>query len=134
MTDEPIWRRYRRLLRPDPQRDVDDEIAFHLQMRIDEFERAGLSAVEAREAAMHRFGQVDRVLDECHEIGRQRARRGLRSWRWQALAQDVRVGLRGLAARRGFALAVIVTMALGIGANSAMFSVAYGVLLRPLPY
>jgi predicted permease len=134
MTDEPIWRRYRRLLRPDPQRDVDDEIAFHLQMRIDEFERAGRSPVEAREEAMHRFGHVDQVLEECHEIGRQRARRGSRSWRWQSLRQDVRVGLRGLSTRRGFALAVIVTMALGIGANTAMFSVAYGVLLRPLPF
>jgi predicted permease len=134
MSDEPLWRRYRRFLRADPRRDVDDEIEFHLSMRIDEYERAGLPAVEAREEAMRRFGNVNEVLGECHEIGRQRAERGRRSWRWQSFTQDVRVGLRGLAANRGFALGVVLTMAIGIGATTAVFSVAYGVLLRPLPY
>ena len=52
----------------------------------------------------------------------------------ETLMQDVRAALRGLARNRGFALAVILTMALGIGANSAIFSVVHGVLLRPLPY
>src|SRR5688572_22460765 len=134
MSDEPLWRRYRRFLRADPRRDVDDEVEFHLSMRIDEYEQAGLSAAEAREEAMRRFGNVSEVLGECHEIGRQRAERGRRSWRWQSFTQDVRVGLRGLAANRGFALGVILTMAIGIGATTAVFSVAYGVLLRPLPY
>ena len=134
MSDEPIWRRYRRFLRPDPRRDVDDEIAFHLQMRIDEYERSGRSSADAREEAMQRFGNVNAVLDECHDIGRHRAERGRRRWRWQSFSQDVRVGLRGLASNRGFALGVILTMAIGIGANTAVFSVAYGVLLRPLPY
>ncbi len=134
MSDEPLWRRYRRFLRPDPRRDVDDEIAFHLQMRIDEYERSGHSSADAREEAMRRFGNVNAVLDECHDIGRHRAERGRRRWRWQSFSQDVRVGIRGLASNRGFALGVILTMAIGIGANTAVFSVAYGVLLRPLPY
>jgi putative ABC transport system permease protein len=134
MADEPLWRRYRRLLRADPERDVDDEIAFHMKMRIEEYGRAGLSPVEAREETVRRFGNVNRVVEECHELGRQRAARRRRTWVWQTLRDDLRVALRGIAARRGFALAVILTMALGIGANTAVFSVAYGVLLRPLPY
>jgi predicted permease len=134
MSDEPLWRRYRRFVRPDPGRDVDDEIAFHLEMRMDEYQRTGRSSAEARAEAMQRFGNVDAVLDECHDIGRHRARRGRRRWRWQSFTQDVRVGLRGLASNRGFALGVILTMAIGIGANAAVFSVAYGVLLRALPY
>ena len=134
MSDEPLWRRYRRFLRPDPRRDVDEEIEFHLSMRIDEYEKAGLSPADAREEAMRRFGNVTQVVGECEEIGRQRVERGRRSWRWHTLGQDVRVGLRGLASHRAFAAGVILTMAIGIGANTAVFSVAYGVLLRPLPY
>src|SRR5688572_29478462 len=135
MSDEPLWRRYRRFLRADPRRDVDDEVEFHLSMRIDEYEQAGLSAAEAREEAMRRFGNVNEVLGECHEIGRQRAERGRRSWRWQSFTQDVRVGLRGLAANRGYALGVILTMAIGIGATTAVFSVmAYAVRQQTREY
>jgi putative ABC transport system permease protein len=79
MSDEPLWRRYRRFIRPDPRRDVDDEIAFHLSMRIDEYEKAGLSSADAREEAMRRFGNVTQVVGECEEIGRHRAERGRRS-------------------------------------------------------
>jgi len=64
VSDEPLWRRYRQLLRPDPRRDVDDEIAFHLSMRMDEYERSGLSTPEAREEAM-RLAPVFALLEKA---------------------------------------------------------------------
>ncbi len=134
MSREPILRRYRRFFGADPRRDVDDEIAFHLAMRVEEFRRAGMTAEEAEAAAMNRFGNVRRVRDECHELGRRSAARKRRAVWIAALRQDVRFALRTIAANRGFSLMVVLTLALGIGATTAVFSVAYGVLLRPLPY
>src|SRR5689334_19384837 len=115
MRDEPLWRRYRRFLRADPRRDVDEEIAFHLAMRVDEYQRAGKSLDQAREEAMHRFGSVDTITQECREIDERRAARERRGAWWQALTRDVALGARSLAMRRGFTLAVIATMALGVG-------------------
>src|SRR5688572_7877338 len=103
-------------------------------MRVEEFMRAGMTAEQAEEAAMKRFGSLSQVRDECDDLGRRRATRNRRAIRIDALRQDVRFALRTIAANRGFAFMVILTLALGIGATTAVFSVAYGVLLRPLPY
>ena len=131
---DTLFRRYHRFFGADPLRDVDDELAFHLAMRVDEFRRAGLSADEAEAAAMRRFGDLAAIRAECRELGRRRAARSRRAFRFGALRQDAHFALRTIAAQRGFALAVVLTLALGIGATAAVFSVAYGVLLRPLPY
>jgi len=131
---EPILRRYRRFFGADPGRDVDDELAFHLAMRIEEYQRAGMTVEEAEETAMKRFGDLNRVRGECHDLGRRRAARRRRASRLDGLRQDVRFALRTIAANRSFSLMVVLTLALGIGATAAVFSVAYGVLLRPLPY
>ena len=134
MSADSARRRYRRFFRADPGRDVDEELAFHLAMRIDELRDAGLSPEQAREHAMHRFGNYEHVRAECDLLSRERQARRDRRLRFESLRQDARYALRTLAANRGFSLVVALTLALGIGANTTVFSVAYGVILRPLPY
>lgn len=134
MPNDPPHRRYSRFLGPDPRRDVDDELAFHFAMRVQEFEREGMSPAEARAAAQARFGNLDRVRDECVELGRRRLTRRHRRFRMDSLRQDARFAVRTIAANRGFSIVVALTIALGIAANTTVFSVAYGVLVRPLPF
>jgi predicted permease len=134
VASDSILRRYRRFFGADPRRDVDDELAFHIAMRVEEFIRAGMTPTEAEEAAMQRFGSLSGVRAECQELGRRRQTRSQRALWLAALRQDVRYAARTLTLNRGFSLMVVLTLALGIGATTAVFSVAYGVLFRPLPY
>ena len=134
MPSESLWRRYRRFWGADPARDVDEELAFHIQMRVDELRRTGMSESEAREATMKRFGDLTDVREECETLSQERVRIKRRADQRDALRQDLRFALRTFAANRGFTLIAALTMAIGIGANTAVFSVAYGVLLRPLPF
>ena len=70
---EPRWHRYRRFWNTNPRADLDDELAFHLAMRTDEYGRAGYDADEARRLAMQRFGDVEGIRGECHDLGTSRA-------------------------------------------------------------
>lgn len=134
MVPESFRRRYRRFWGADPARDVDEELAFHIEMRVDELRRAGTTEARAREATMQRFGNITQVRDECEELSHERVRIKRRADQLDALRQDLRFAMRTFAANRAFTFIAALTMAIGIGANTAVFSVAYGVLLRPLPY
>ena len=131
---EPMWRRYRRFLRSDIAADVDEEIEFHLAMRSRDYESRGLSPEAAHNAARERFGDVGRVVGWLRRHDRQRERARRAGEVMSGIRHNLRVGVRALVTQPTFTAAAVLTLALGIGATTAMFSVVYGVLLRPLPF
>ena len=111
------------------RRDADDfaaEIESHLQFEVDRLQEEGLSAEDARAAARRAFGNVALSTERFHES---------RGWVWgDRLVQDVRYAVRSWRSAPGLTLVAMLTMALGIGATTATFSVVDATLLHPLPY
>ncbi len=131
------WRRWLRLSRGDEQsarREVDDEIAFHLAMREEKLRRLGASATDAKNEARTRFGNAEQVRDECVTIDRHHAREA-RLTEWiESVWSDLRYTFRTLRRVPAFTLLATLTLAIGIGATTAMFTLVDGILLRPLPF
>lgn len=113
------------------ERDVDDELAFHLEQRAAELERIGLSPAAARAEAERRFGSMHDARRQLTGIDRRHQREHRRAEWWEGVWYDVRYALRGLWRQPGFAAAVVLTVGVGLGATAAMFGIVDRLLLRP---
>ena len=121
-----IWSRVLQTLRPNARnREIEAELAAHIDMRAEELEAQGLSPAEARREARKRFGSQARIVEETREV---HLFQWVDTWR-----RDSAYSIRGLLRRPAFLLTGLATLAVGIGVNVAIFSVVDGLLLKPLP-
>src|SRR5215471_19260697 len=120
-------RKLRNIIRPGRlQKDLERELAFHIAERADDLRAAGLRSGDASLEARRRFGNYSSQIERTRDMD---IHSGI-----EAAIRNARQSARALCKAPGFAAAVVLTLALGIGANSAVFSAVYAVLLRPLPF
>lgn len=133
MTD-PTWRRYLTFWRTDVARDVDEELRFHFDERIADLVAEGLTRTEAERRAREEFGDVEQVRAGLRDID-QRILDHRAHTEWRSVMRDeIRHALRRLARHPAFAVPAVLTLALGIGATTAIYTVLDAVVLSPLPY
>jgi predicted permease len=130
----PFWRRYARLLGADPAADVKDELRFHLEEKADDLVLRGWRLDAAREEAERQFGDIRTVQDIGERLGEKMERRKRFNDYLVECKRDVSYAFRTMRNNPGFAAVAILVLALGIGANVAVFSVVNTLLLRPLPF
>ena len=130
----PLWRRYARLLGPDSRADVQDELRFHLEAKLDDLIKQGWPPEAARQEAERQLGDLRALQRIGESMGEKMERRKRFKDYWVDLLQDMRYNLRTFGRDPGFATVSILILALAIGANVAVFSVINSLLLRPLPF
>ncbi|MBC7896774.1 MAG: ABC transporter permease [Cytophagaceae bacterium] len=123
----PLWR-------AGAGEEVSSELAFHIDMLTKEFVEQGLPPDEARAAALARFGDLEAIRADCVTQGTQRDHAMHRTERLNELRQDIRSGVRLLLRTPAFTAVAVLTLALGIGATTAIFSAVRSVVLRPFPF
>ena len=122
-----LWYRLRAIVqRRSVEGELDDELRFHVERHAQKLVARGHSPAEAARLARLQFGGLDQVKEQCRDA------RGIGLW--EQASRNLRLALRSLRKRPGFALVVVVTLALGIGANSAVFSAIRTILLQSLPF
>jgi predicted permease len=130
-SETPRWRRYLRFWRSDVRADIEDELAFHFHARISELTGQGMTLDAARAQALQEFGDVNVVRSSLQAIDQRVARRASRMEWLDGWRMDLVYAARSLRRTPGVTLAIITTLALGLGANTAMFSLLNAVFLRP---
>src|SRR5262245_48528301 len=114
------------------EREVDDELAFHLEMRTQRLIAAGMPPDAARREALRQFGDIASVRQDCVTMDEQRERATRRAFEMAEFQRDLVYALRTLRRNVGFTAAILITLALGIGASTAVFTIIDAVLLRPV--
>src|ERR1700735_4380457 len=105
--------------------ELEEEMAFHRAQLEKEFAAEGMTLKGARRAAARQFGNTERLKERSHEVV---------GFRWESILEDLRYAIRQLRRNPGFTAVILLTLAIGIGANTLIFSVTDALMLKPLPY
>jgi hypothetical protein len=134
MMKVPIWRRYDRILNPDPKTDIKAELRFHIDCKTEDLVARGWRPEAAREEAERQFGDMLAVQHAGERIGEHMERRRRISDYYAEWLWDTRYTIRTLRNNPAFTAVSILVLALGVGLSAAVFSVVNLILLRPLPF
>ncbi len=134
MRTDPAWRRYTRFWGTNVEADIDDEMRFHFESRVEELVDRGLTLNAARAQALEEYGDVPAIRKQLREIDRRTHGRREASERLDAVVRDVRFAARTLRRSPAFTGIAVVCVALGVCVTTTIFSAVHGILIRPLPY